>query len=917
MAERAQELLIERTLRVASGRLAGSQLTLFTEFTEQLVHVRPDELMLEWPEDDVFGLIYGLYKFAAIKPDDRPLVNLINPDVENHGWMSPYTVVYLCQRDMPFLVDSVRMAVNRTGLDIHLFQSNPIWVTRDADGALLSVNTADEGRGVKEDFAMLLVDRQSDVDEINTIINELNNVLADVAMAVDDYPLMINRVGELVDELQTQSHGNGGTDQEEIAFLSWLRDGNFTLLGVAEFTREEHADGDIMHERLDQRFGLMRNRAPLPSAKLTDLAPGFASFYTTNARLAFTKSSRRSNVHRNVYSDYIVVKRRDNEGKTIGEVRLLGLYTSRLYHQSIDTIPLVREKARWLLEQSQLDPTSHNGKAFMAILQGHPRDELIQTPANELLDTVIGIWKIYERRSVRLFLRVDPFEKFASCIVYIPKDALRTEARERIDGMLLKALDAEASEYATHFLSESVLARMHFVFRITNRAYENFDTQRMEAEIRDVIHDWSAAFAEHAKDHWGEELGAKIYRSYRRAFPTAYSEQVSARMAVHDVALFKGLKDEQNIALSFFQEPGAQADIIRLKVFRRRVGLELSDIIPMLENLGFRVLYERPYEITPEGQDSVWMLDFTLRFHMDIRGVLDLSAVRQQFEEAFLAVWHGQAEDDGFNRLVLGARLDWRSVALLRAYARYLKQLGLSFSLRFVSDVLARHLDITRNVFALFRYRLDPRLHSLERTAQSVERAQRLEEKILTDLDTVENRNEDELLRHYLALIQATLRTSYFQPGDDYITLKLAPKSLQLAPHPRPEFEIYVYSPRMEGVHLRGGKVARGGLRWSDRLQDFRTEVLGLVKAQQVKNAVIVPTGAKGGFVCRKAHTLSGRAALVEEAVACYQLYISALLDVTDNREGANVVPPADVVRFDDDDPYLVVAGDKGTANLF
>jgi len=925
---------------VAESQLDSSLLPLFKAFTQHFIHIHIADNMLAWKVEDMYAALFGLFNLLHSRTDMGPQIRIFNPTVESDGWTSPHTNIYICQTDMPFLVDSARMALNRLGLNIYLFESNPAWVRRDEQGTVLAIvkgapvgNAADYS---KEDFAFLQIDFQGDAQERDNIRQELLSTLADVQCSVSDHKPMLRLVDELIEEMEPCTQ----VEREDIAFLRWLRDGNFTLLGSAQFEKTGEGVSALMREKGEYRLGLMQQREPLEDSLLSDLSSGFADFYASDATLAFTKSSRKSTVHRAVYSDYIIVKRRNSEGFATGETRLLGLYTSQLYHRSIWDIPLIRQKARWLVEHSRFENGSHDGKAYEALLEGHPRDELIQASREQMLETSIGIWRIVDRRTVRLFIRVDSFEKFVSCIVYLPRETLTTSLRESVELRLRDALDAEPGEFSTQFLSESVLVRLHYVFRISNRKYETIDSVLLEQQIVDLTRDWSSALRDSVLRQWGSTHGPAMVRRWGNAFQPGYQHQFSLAEATLDLQCIVALNETQDLGIRFFNESGSAPDIMRLKLFRYGTALELSDIIPLLENLGFRVLVEHPHEIMPREDTTIWMYDFTLRFTMDIQGALDLDAVREHFQQAFQAVWRGHSANDGFNRLVLGARLDWRSAALLRAYAYYLKQLGSPFGLSFIADVLAKHLELTRNLLALFRFKFDPRLHASsedgdeQQMAQRTDRVERLAGKIIDGLDEVENRNEDEVIRRYLALLQATLRTNFFQSDESkgetpslgksegeqeykpYISIKLATRELDFAPRPRPMYEIFVHSPRFEGVHLRGGKIARGGIRWSDRFEDFRTEVLGLVKAQQVKNAVIVPTGAKGGFIAREADPTKGREAWLSEGIACYRMYIQGLLDITDNRQGDKVVHPDSVVVTDGEDPYLVVAADKGTASF-
>lgn len=912
--------LITRIVHIADQELASKDAKQFRLFLEQVIHVHPEENLFKQSDRECFSAFYGLYSFGLERQIGETKVKILNPEAE--GWVSERTLIYFCQQDVPFLVDSLRMALNRMRIDIYLMQSNPVVLSRNESGLINDLQPEDGQKAVREDFGLIFIDQLLDNEERSALQAELNRVLEHVNAVVSDFQPMLAKVSTEIERLGELATSRA--ESEEVAFLEWLRDGNFTFLGVSEFDLKKGKNSVVSKERSADRLGLMRLREPLSAVALSELSPGFAQFHELDENLAFTKSTQRSIVHRGVYSDYVIVKRRDAKGRPIGEIRFLGLYTSRLYNLSIQQIPLVRRKAEWILKHSQLDSSSHNGKTLISIMEGHPRDELIQDSGRDLLDTLLGIWKIYERKTVRLFVRSDPYEKFASCIIYLPRESLRTRLREAIEERLGKALNATESEFTTQFLAESVLARIHIVFHITDGCYRQIDIASLEADLAQIVKDWDSRLEEQILESWPGDAGRRLARRFVGAFPAAYQDQVSVGEAVDDLKRFIDLKDDSELAISFFKDGSDAPDMMRLKLFRREASLELSDLIPMLENLGFRVLVEHPYRIESADGTLIWMLDFRLRFVLDLRGPLDVDAVRSNFVAAFLAIWHERSESDAFNRMVLGARLDWRSVVLLRSYARYLKQIGVQASQGFIAEVLSRHLDITRNLIALFRTLFDPRLAGSEsRSERSLhkreERAGRLREKIVEALDDVANLNEDQVLRAYLELINATQRTNFFQldlegQPKSWLSIKVATRELEQAPEPRPAYEVFVYSPRMEGVHLRNGKVARGGIRWSDRPEDYRTEVLGLVKAQQVKNAVIVPLGAKGGFVVK--HPPVDRDAWLLEGKECYRTLIRGMLDITDNVVGSKICHPDQVVCRDGDDPYLVVAADKGTATF-
>ena len=938
--QRAQ--LITSLNSIAKKQLTKLQAGQFEQFLVSAMHFYPDADYLNRPPEDIFFSLWGLLNFSAsaagsagslgsaepaestesTKTTDscHAAVRVFNPDQESDGWSSRYTSIYINQRDMPFLVDSLRIVLNRRGLNIYTLQSNPVWAVRSEQGLIESTHKDYADGAQREALISIEVDRHSEA-ELPDLYLELMAVLDDVEVVVNGFDPMRQRVDSLITELQENAPKSEDLE-ESLEFLRWIYNGYFTFTGCVEFDLKLDDGKQYLCEIPESRCGLFRKYGRDARQELMEeLSPGVSALYQSDDLLAVTKSSDRSRVHRDVYSDYIVVKRFNEQGQPIGEVRFLGLYTSQFYSYSPRRIPLLRKKINWVMEHSGFSPNSHDGKALMAILDFHPRDELFHVGREALAETAIGIWQIYERRATRVFIHPDPFDKFVSCIVYIPREHFSTSAREKIQQVIGEQLDSVENEYSTQFLPESVLVRIYLVYQVRNKKHIGINSKQLEELVKQVTRGWADSFAEAALEEGnkaageGEAQGLALARRFKTAFPSAYRELYGPRDALAHIDLFDRMEDSGQLAIELRHQDAAENNDLQLVLFHREAPLELSDMIPMLENLGFRVVMEHPYKIQPEGEQHVWMQEFNLLFSLDVN--VDVSAVQSSFKEALNTVWMGDAENDSFNRLVIGARLDWRAVAMLRLYARYLKQLGISYSQDFIADTLSRYLDITRNLVALFKSYFDPRYAGDNRS----ERSAGLVNNVIVALDKVDNISEDNVIRGYLEVIEATLRTNFFQTFADgthksYISVKLDSQRISLVPKPRPAFEIFVYSPRVEGVHLRGGKVARGGLRWSDRLEDYRTEVLGLVKAQQVKNAVIVPTGAKGGFVAKQASMAAGREAWLQEGVASYMLYIQALLDISDNLIEGEVVPPQDVVRRDGDDPYLVVAADKGTATF-
>ncbi|TLM78775.1 NAD-glutamate dehydrogenase [Microbulbifer harenosus] len=897
-----------------------------TAFAEQFLNQYPLEDLSGRRLVDVYGCIYTCWDFIQQRAAGEPKIRVFNPRLEEQGWECSHTVVCVLQRDMPFLVDSVRMEINRRNTVIHSIKSTVMRLQRGDDGRLHQLlpvgrKLEDEAAGdpgvSSEALIYLEINLDTSASHASDLARAIREILGDVELVVDDYVPMLDTCAAMEDQLHASVADNDAHLEEAAAFLQWMRDGNFTFLGYREYEFSQEGDKKILCEVENRRLGIFKNlqqpAEPTPEYAFNE---GKQRFYQGPNFLTFAKSSVKSRVHRAAYSDYVSIKRYDANGEVIGESAFMGLYTSPVYTESPAKIPIIRRKLASVMEQSGLAPHSHDGKALKRILDTFPRDELFQSSTKELFETTLGVLAMNERARLKLFMRKDPFGKFVSAMVYVPRDQFNSEVREKISNRIARSVHALDSDFTTYF-SESILARVHLVFRVDPNEPVEFDVARLEAQIVDITRSWEDVFQRALIETHGEEEGSRLISTFGQAFPAGYREDFEPRIAVQDVNFIRELSGDSRVAMSFYQPIGAEPGSLRFKVFNLGSGLTLSDVIPVLENLGLRVMGEFPYTIRPQGQQDVWMHEFHLEFGLPTR--IDAQASRALFQDAFAAIWDGVAESDSFNRLVLAARLNWREVTMLRAYARYLKQTKFSASQSYIAATLANHVEITRNLVALFRAMFDPRINSADRQDQS--RVERLIKKIHEGLDAVDNLNEDQVIRRYLDLIRATLRTNFFQLDDhdqpkDYISIKFSPRNIPNIPEPRPEFEIFVYSPQVEGVHLRGGKVARGGLRWSDRLEDFRTEVLGLVKAQAVKNAVIVPSGAKGGFVVRRPPADNSREAFIEAGIKCYKTFIRGLLDVTDNLKDGEVIPPERVIRRDGDDPYLVVAADKGTATF-
>jgi glutamate dehydrogenase len=883
-------------------------------------HVPADDLVGRDPVD-VFGVATSHRQLAAVRQEGTSNVRVFTPTLEEHGWSSGHTVVEVVTDDMPFLVDSVVAELTREDRSIHLIVHPLMVVRRELDGELaelpdIEASAAPTGAAI-ESWIHVEIDRETDASVLEKLQVSLRRVLGDVRVAVEDWAKMHDTAERLSRDLAVEATGVPADSVEEAQeLLRWLADGHFTFLGYREYVLEVQDGADVLRAVAGTGLGILRWDQH-ESTSFSRLAAEVREKARDKSLLIITKANSRSTVHRPAYLDYVGIKTFDDAGEVTGERRFLGLFTSASYTQSVQRIPVLRRKAAALLERTGFAPMSHSGKDLLEIVETYPRDELFQTSIEDLEATAMQVLHLQERRQLRLFLRRDDYGRFMSCLVYLPRDRYTTQVRLRMEEILREAFDAVNIDYTAR-VSESVLARLHFVARVASGArIPEVVPAEIEQRLLDATRSWDDDFADALVPQCGEEDAARMWRLYGNAIPEAYKEDFPARTGVADIRRVDALGEEGGLSMSLYEPYGAEPGDRRFKLFRSG-QVSLSAVLPVLRNMGVEVVDERPYEIVRSDGRRAWIYDFGL--HYEPSGETGPESAKALFQDAFAAVWSGRAESDGFNALVLRAALGWREVSMLRAYARYLRQTGSTYSLDYIEAALVDHVAITRLLVRLFEARFNP---TYARPGGHVEPevADAYVEEVEAALERVASLDQDRILRAFLSLIKATLRTNFFQLTDEgepkaYLSFKLDPQSVPDLPAPRPRFEIWVYSPKVEGVHLRFGPVARGGLRWSDRREDFRTEVLGLVKAQMVKNAVIVPTGAKGGFVVKTPLDTGDREALLTEGVRCYTLFISGLLDITDNIVGGAVVAPDRVVRHDEDDPYLVVAADKGTATF-
>ncbi|SBT46585.1 NAD-glutamate dehydrogenase [Micromonospora auratinigra] len=889
----------------------------------------PDEELIGFTAEEMLAAARAHRDLAQQRVPGELKLRIHEPDADQH-----HTVVEIVTDDMPFLVDSVTALLNSHHLDVHLLVHPLVVVRREPLGRLTEVSADVEpddaiAGDLVESWMRVEIDPVRDPAEREKLRKELQRVLTDVREAVEDWPKMRQRALALADELASARTSDNRPPVPEkditdsVELLRWLAHDHFTFLGYREYRlvdTDGATGGQALEAVLGTGLGILRSDSPEARA-LSSMTPEAHEKVLEKRLLIITKANSRATVHRSAYLDYIGFKIFNEAGEVVGERRFLGLFSTAAYRTSVQELPVVRRKVAEVLDRSGLSLRSHSGKDLLQILETYPRDELFQIKTDDLYHAVIGVLRMAGRRQLRVFLRRDAYGRFISCLIYLPRDRFTTQNRLRMQDILLRELNGVGVDYTTR-VTESMLARVHFIVRTdpTDPPGE-IDADLLAEELADATRLWDDDYRLVLERKLGDEQAKHLFSRYADAFPEGYKDGHTPYEAMKDLAKLELLEEPGQLEMHLFRKQLAprtngggrvvEADEtmdVRFKVYRYGEPMMLSAVLPVLHSLGVRVVDEHPYEVD-RVDGRVFLYDFGLRLP---EAHQELAEVRPHVENAFAAAWRGEAEVDGFNELVLRAGLTWRQVVVLRAYAKYLRQAGTVFSQEYMESTFIAYPQIAKLLVELFETRFAPGATTMEERQR---RSGELVGAIGTALDDVASLDQDRILRSYLTLIQATLRTSFYQKPaggrpKSYVAFKLDPQAIPELPAPRPKFEIFVYSPRFEGVHLRFGSVARGGLRWSDRREDFRTEVLGLVKAQMVKNAVIVPVGAKGGFVLKQ------KPGDRDEAVICYKEFISALLDVTDNISSGKIVPPEDVVRHDADDPYLVVAADKGTATF-
>jgi glutamate dehydrogenase len=901
-------------------KLPNKEALLCSEFTKQFFGTMSTDDIKLWTEDDLYGAALNFWSMIEKNNTAESKIKIYNPDFERYGWRSTHTVVEVLTKDMPFLVESIRNTINRMGFVLHLaVNMGGIRVHRDEQGELTAIISKEsEGEAYQIEAPMFfLIDRQTDTHVLNKLEAQLQNVLQDVHLVVKDWMPMRENVISTLEELdKAKAFCHIEDVQESQEFLKWIENHHFTLLGIVDYQLEKNQGDLILQPIKGTGLGVLSDgRSEVSSINLSELPKEAQKYFLSKKIITISKSEVKSLVHRNAFIDTISVKRFDAKGEVIGERMIVGLFTSAAYYSHIRDIPLLRQKVKRILEASKLDPRSHAGRILLNILETLPRDDLIQGTESDLLEISQGIFHLQDRKRIKLFTRHDAFNRFLSCLVYVPKERYNTELRMAMEEILKSTFNASAIIFSTMF-SESVLARIHFVIQLKKGSPRPSQTvlNEVESQLIEVGRTWGDDLQSFLIENYGEEQGNGLNNRYRNAFPAGYTSHFSPRVAVVDIKYLELINPHHSLQMNFYRELDDADGYFRLKLYQKDTTIPLSDVLPIIENMGLRAISERPFSIKLENGELYWINEFTMSY--PVTPSLDIEDIREHFQQAFLKVWVGQAENDGFNKLVMAAGLNWREVMMFRAYAKYFKQMGINYSHDYIEAALLHNIHLAKKLSQYFDVRFNPEFQGERLVIQN-----HLLEEMQQDLENVSNLDEDKIIRQYIAIIKYTLRTNFYQLGSEaefksYVSFKFFSKDIPGMPKPYPKYEIFVYSPRFEGIHLRCSEVARGGLRWSDRKEDFRTEVLGLMKAQQVKNAVIVPNGAKGGFVPKNLEHCKNRDEVWAEGVACYQSFIRSLLDITDNYVKGELVRPHQVIPYDDVDPYLVVAADKGTATF-
>lgn len=899
-----------------AGKVGAKKGAGYTKYLRQYFRSVAAEDLLDRSVAELNAIAALHLKAAHKRAEDEIIIQIVSPEEDHPDLPSDRTLLQTVCDDMPFVIDTITMVINDMGLVVNQ-TIHPILRVRRGKTRnwreIVSDETASQNVSM-ESFAHFELDRIGDERKLARLRRRIEQALRDVKACTRDWQKMRSKALSIAEEIRNTSSPVRAKDREETAaLLEWMADDHFTFLGYREYVVDDAGKKARLKPRNSSGLGVLRKNSKPTEAANDSVQKAIVKQISSRSPLIITKANRRSTVHRNVHMDYIGVKRFNEDGKAYLEQRFLGLFASAAYNRSPEDIPYLRRKVVKVIDSFELPDHSHAKKALMHILEAYPRDELFQSSVEDLRRISEGVLALQERSRVKLFVRRDPYRRFIACMIYVPKEKYNTDVRGRIEKILLSGFQGNSIESKV-LINESALARLQCRVTTSPESGARSNLEKIQEQIAEAVQTWRGGLRDELTKRLGQNDGARLFDLYGESFSAAYQEDFSPFEATFDVERVAKVDGGGDIQMALYRPPSFASDYLRFKIFQKDQPIPISDVLPMLENMGMRVISERPYCCRVSDSRRIYVQEFEMQ--VDTDRVLNPAEIGQRFQDTFEHTWRGDIDSDGFNALVIDADLTWREAAVLRAYGRYLMQTGLPFSQPYMEEVFRKNSEFAQLWIQAFTAKFSLDISATKRTNSG----KRLHKQLRAFINTVVSADEDRIFRSFSAALTATLRTNFYLQDEDgepmpYMSFKFDPSGIPDLPKPLPMYEVFVYSARMEGVHLRGGPIARGGLRWSDRREDFRTEILGLMKAQKVKNTVIVPTGAKGGFVCKKLPDGS-RDEIQNEVIACYRTLICGLLDITDNLVKEKVKPPPMVVRHDGDDPYLVVAADKGTATF-
>jgi glutamate dehydrogenase len=912
-----KNVILNQIIELIQQNFVKEKIKLLTSFADRYFSNVSYEDLVERGTDNLYAILVSHWNLIFERKKAESKINIYNPTIAEQGWSSPHTVIEISHDDMPYLVDSIRTEINRCGFLIHLtIHLGGIHVERNRQNEIIRIYPKNDypEDSLTEAPIYVEIDRQFDSAVLKSLETNLYRILNDVSMVIEDLPKIKIKLHEsMVDLEKAKMFLQDNELIEDKSYFQWLENNNFIFLGCRDYLLVDTEKGKALESVLETGLGILRENGRISIRYLNELPEKAQQMITSNQALIFSKTRTLSTIYRSAYTDYIGVKQFDKKGNVMGERRFIGLYTVTASNTTPLEIPYLRQKIAQVIKNSDLPSNSYSSRTLLHILEMLPRDDLFQTDSADLLNLAKEILYLQDKQRIRLLVQQESFGRFFSCLVFIPTNNFTSELCEKFKLILKRGFEAHEVSYNI-LLSESMLVCVHYIVRTDILGKNNFSfpeekVKNIEQELVFVGRSWTDKLRLTLIEKYGEMEGNSIFSKYSTSFPMSYRDEVFSAEATKDIEYLEKLSIDHSLEMDFYQSKNKK-NYFYFKVFQLDNNIPLSDVLPILENMGVRVMGELPHQVMLKSGKTVWINNFEVVY---LGENLDLSQVSENFKHGFESIWRGLLENDNFNQLIITAGFNAYQANVLRAYAKYSRQLGSKFSDAYIAETLVGHIEITRYLIELFesKFNLTQKMQDLDGIVK----------KILGAFDKIVRLDQDRIFRRYLELIQATMRTNYFQVEKEgerklCLSFKIHTSLIQDTPLPKPMAEIYVYSPLFEGIHLRGGKVSRGGIRWSDRPEDFRTEVLDLMSTQNVKNACIVPAGAKGGFVPKCIPKNATRDEIMQAGIKCYRLFIRSLLEITDNLKAGNIIPPDNVIRYDEDDPYLVVAADKGTASF-